>query len=272
MGSRVGIRDFSVMTVLSRTTLRQYHDLGLLVPPHIDAHSGYWLYDTSQVDLACTIGRLSELGMSVADVKALLSSDDVAARNRIISAHLQRMDTDLQRTRGATNALRELLTNVPHHASIALRHERSTRVWAVTASMGIDELDSWLIVAMHQLQDAVRSSAVRAVGPPGCLFERELFAESCGEASVMIPVMGTHEPPARVDERMLPATDVAVLTRHGCDSRIGRNYGQLGTYVSEHLIGDEGPIREYYLGAAPTDFTTFQRTEICWPIFSTALE
>jgi hypothetical protein len=195
----------------------------------------------------------------------------VVARNRIISAHLQRMDTDLQRTRDAASALRELLMSAPHHASIALRHERSTLVWAVTACVGIDELDSWFSVAMHQLRDVVRSSGVCAVGPPGCLFERELFTESCGEASVMIPVMGTHEPPARVDQRMLPATDVAVLTRHGCDSRIGRSYGHLGTYVSQHLIGDEGPIREYYLGAAPTDFATFRRTEICWPIFGTAL-
>jgi hypothetical protein len=32
MGSRVCIDDFSVMTSLDRNALRQYHDLGLLVP------------------------------------------------------------------------------------------------------------------------------------------------------------------------------------------------------------------------------------------------
>jgi len=41
MGAQVSIGDFSVMTSLSRKALRHYHDLGLLVPAHIDPHSGY---------------------------------------------------------------------------------------------------------------------------------------------------------------------------------------------------------------------------------------
>ena len=41
MGARVSIGDFAVMTSLSRKALRHYHDIGILEPAHIDAHTGY---------------------------------------------------------------------------------------------------------------------------------------------------------------------------------------------------------------------------------------
>jgi DNA-binding transcriptional MerR regulator/effector-binding domain-containing protein len=269
MGSRVGIVDFSVMTSLSRNALRQYHDLGLLVPSHIDAHTGYRLYDTSQVDLARIIRRLRELGMSIPDLKALLSADDIAVRYRIIAAQLHRIETELQHTQDVVCALRGLLKPVHDQANIALRHEPSTRGWAVTASISFAEIDSWSAAALRRLGDALQSSGIHADGPPGALLERQLFTESYGAAIFLIPVTEACRPPSYVSEWVLPEMDVAVITHHGRHSHIDRSYAKLGTYVSEHLIGEEGPIREYYLGSTPTDFATIERTEICWPIFST---
>jgi DNA-binding transcriptional MerR regulator len=269
MGSRVCIDDFSVMTSLSRNALRQYRDLGLLVPSHIDAHTGYRLYDTSQVDLAHVIRRLCELGMSIPDLKALLSADDIAQRHGIIAAQLHRIQAELQHTQDVVSALRGLLMPAHDEANIVLRHEPSTRGWAVTASISIDEIDSWSAAAMRRLCDAVQSSGIHADGHPGAVLERALFTESYGAATVLIPVTETCRPPSYVRECVFPEMDAAVITHHGCHSDIDRSYAKLGTYVSEHLIGEEGPIREYYLGSTPTDFTTFDRTEICWPIFST---
>ena|SRR6202049_2233297 len=73
-------------------------------------------------------------------------------------------------------------------------------------------------------------------------------------------------PPVRT--RVLTAVEVAVLTHPGTShTDIDRSYGELGTYVTEHLISHQGPIREHYLGAEPGHFARFDRTEICWPIF-----
>jgi DNA-binding transcriptional MerR regulator len=269
MGSRVCIDDFSVMTSLDRNALRQYHDLGLLVPSRIDAHTGYRLYDTSQVDLAHIIRRLRELGMSIPDLKALLSTDDIALRHGIIAAQLHRIQTDVQHTQDVVSAMRGLLMPARDDADIVLRHEPSTRGWAVTARISIDEIDAWSAAAMRRLCGALQSSGIHADGPPGALLERQLFTESHGAAIFLIPVTETCRPPSHVREWVLPEMDVAVITHHGRRSDIDRSYAKLGTYVSEHLIGEEGPIREYYLGATPTHFTTFERTEICWPIFTT---
>ena len=109
MGARVSIGDFAVMTSLSRKALRHYHDIGILEPAHIDSHTGYRFYDTSQVDHAHIIRRFRSLGMSIPDIKALLSTEDAAARTEIITTHLEQMEVQLQQTRDTVGALRELL-------------------------------------------------------------------------------------------------------------------------------------------------------------------
>src|ERR1700704_1839569 len=98
MGSQVPIGDFSLMTSLSKKALRHYHELGLLEPAHIEAHTGYRFYHTSQVDHAHIIRRFRSLDMSIPDIKALLSTDDMGERNEIITTHLRNMEEQLHRT------------------------------------------------------------------------------------------------------------------------------------------------------------------------------
>ena len=88
MGAQVSIGDFAVMTSLSRKALRHYHDIGILEPAHIDPHTGYRFYDTSQVDHAHIIRRFRSLDMSIPDIKALLSTEDAAALGIYVNEHL----------------------------------------------------------------------------------------------------------------------------------------------------------------------------------------
>ena len=47
-------------------------------------------------------------------------------------------------------------------------------------------------------------------------------------------------------------------------------YGSLATYVTDHALAVEGPIREYYvIGPSETPDEDQWRTEIGWPIFAT---
>jgi DNA-binding transcriptional MerR regulator len=271
MGAQVSIGDFSVMARLSKKALRHYHDLGLLEPAHIDAHTGYRFYDTSQVDHAHIIRRFRSLGMSIPDVKALLSTDDVGERNEIITTHLRHMEEQLQQTQDTVRELGELLSPARRHTEVGLRFEPPTAVWAITSTVDIDDIGTWFFTASERLSDALRRSGTHPNGPAGGLYERELFTESRGQASVFIPIADPIPPPAPVRAFVLPAAEVAILTHRGSShSDIDRSYGELGTYVTEHLVSHQGPIREHYLGAEPGHFARFDRTEICWPIFSTA--
>jgi effector-binding domain-containing protein len=104
---------------------------------------------------------------------------------------------------------------------------------------------------------------------PGGLYDRALFLESRGQATMFVSAPRTARPPDGVRAEVLPAAEFAVLTHTGGHDGIDRSYAALGTYVNERLISHQGPIREHYLGATPHAPMAFTATEICWPIFST---
>ena len=99
MRPRVTIGDFSRASHLSVKTLRHYHEVGLLEPSEVDPGNGYRYYAEDQIPLAQVIRRLRGLQMPVAEVKSVLAAPDPEARNRLIVAHLDRLEGDLARTR-----------------------------------------------------------------------------------------------------------------------------------------------------------------------------
>lgn len=270
MGAQVSIGDFAVMTSLSRKALRHYHDIGILEPAHIDAHTGYRFYDTSQVDHAHIIRRFRSLGMSIPDIKALLSTDDAAARTEIITTHLQQMEVQLQQTRDTVGALRELLAPVGAPAHVEVQRRPALAVWSVGATIEVSEIDNWFGLSLKTLRDALSTADSAPLGVvPGGLYDRALFLESRGKATLFVPAPHSAQPPEGVRAEVLPAAEFAVLTHSGGHDDIDRSYGALGRHVNEHLLSHQGPIREHYIGATPSAPTTFTATEICWPIFST---
>ena len=140
------LREFSRATQLSVKTLRHYHEVGVLEPSGVDPQNGYRRYSEDQLAQAQVIRRLRALEMPVAEVRAVVSSDDVRERNQLISRHLDRLESELERTRSAVAALRDLLDtphaqqpiehrSVPEQAAIAIR--------AVIDTHDTDDEDAW---------------------------------------------------------------------------------------------------------------------------------
>ena len=106
------------------------------------------------------------------------------------------------RARGAT------VSPAPRQTTVELRFEPQTAVWAITTTIDIDDVGTWFLTALDQLSDALRESGTHPSGPVGGLYERELFTESRGEASVFIPTDNPIAPPGPVRTRVLAAADV----------------------------------------------------------------
>ena len=270
MGAQVSIGDFAVMTSLSRKALRHYHDIGILEPAHIDPYTGFRFYDTGQVDHAHIIRRFRSLGMSIPDIKALLSTEDAGARTDIITTHLEQMEAQLQQTRDTVGALRELLSPVRTPTDVTSRHEPALAVWSVSATVDTSGIDDWFAASLQTLHRAV---AIAAGSPtamvPGGLYDRALFLEQRGSATLFVEAPPSADPPEGIRAEVLPRAEFAVLTHPGGHDGIDSSYAALGIYVNEHLISSQGPIREHYLGGTPADPARFTATEICWPIFGT---
>ena len=69
---------------------------------------------------------------------------------------------------------------------------------------------------------------------------------------------------------MVPEVELAVTVHTGALTDADLAYGSLATYVTDHALAVEGPIREYYvIGPNETSDEDQWRTEIGWPIFAT---
>jgi DNA-binding transcriptional MerR regulator len=268
----VTIGDFSRMTHLSVKALRHYHDVGLLEPADVDPQSGYRLYDAAQVGTAQVIRRFRDLGMPVDEVRSMLEAPDIETRNKVIVAHLERMESQLADTRATVTSLRSMLEQPPAQTPVAFRTAPASRTLAIRSVIDLDDFMSWWGDAFKELRAELAASAAERAGPDGALYSPEFFEDERGEVVAFIPVRSdtdADEVGAVQGELIdVPAGELAVIVHEGSFEDLDRAYGRLGTIVAERAIGIGGPIREHYLiGPFDTEDEAAYRTEVCWPVF-----
>jgi DNA-binding transcriptional MerR regulator len=264
------IGDFSRATHLSAKTLRHYHRLGLLEPSDVDPDTGYRCYTTDQIPSGQVIRRFRDLDMPLEQIRAVLAAPDPHARNQLIAAHLTRLEHDLARTQDAVASLRDLLADPASVAPVSHRWVDAAQAAAITEVVGTSDLLPWYLGALGELHATLEARGARPSGPAGGVYVTELFSEEKGEATVFIPTTTEVQSLGRVTSRVIPAAELAVIVHPGSHADVDRSYGALATYVADHALQVDGPIREYYLvGRDDTRDQRAWRTEICWPIFST---
>lgn len=268
MAAALTVGDFSRITHLSVKTLRHYHQVGLLEPAQVNPGTGYRYYSGQQIPAAQVIRRLRDLEMPVADVKAVLTAPDAPSRSALIAAHLDRLETELARTRATVDSLRNLLQPPDTAPAIGRRSIPATPAAAIRQVIDREDVLPWWEGALGELHASLRAQHLHATGPSGGLYPSELFQRDRGEATVFIPVHGPVRAIGRVAPVVIPAAELAVISHSGSLADVDLTYGKLGSYATTHEISVDGPLREYYLrGAIDTPDPADWATEIGWPIF-----
>jgi DNA-binding transcriptional MerR regulator/effector-binding domain-containing protein len=270
MASSLAIGDFSRATHLTVKTLRHYHETGLLEPAQVDAQTGYRRYTTEQIPVAQIIRRFRDLDMPLNEIRSVLSAPDVQARNDLIAAHLKRLESDLARAQTAVASLRNLLNHPTPAVAIGHRRANQSNAAAISEIVDVKDALSWYLGASGELRAALRAQRIIPTGPAAGIFANALFSHARGEATIFIPCEGTVRAIGRVTPRVVPAIELTTLVHEGSLANIDLAYGSLATYVTQHALAVEGPLREYYLvGPQETPEESAWRTEIGWPIFQT---
>jgi DNA-binding transcriptional MerR regulator len=262
------IGDFSRMTHLSVKALRHYHDVGLLEPAEVDRFSGYRLYEANQVPIAQVIRRFRDLGMPVDQVKSVLDAPDVTTRNRVIVAHLERMEDQLEATKATVASLRAVLETPVVPSPVEYRSVAATPTLAIREWVTAAEMVAWWTEAFQELRKALNDAGVERAGPDGCLYPNEMFEREEGEMVAFVPVSRLAVGSGRLQPLELPAVELAIMVHQGSYDELDQTYGALGTHVAERAIGVDGPIRELYV-VSPLDAADpgALRTEVGWPVF-----
>ncbi len=272
MRSSLAIGDFSRATHLNIKTLRHYHRIGLLEPAEVDPDSGHRRYGTEQIPVAQVIKRFRALDMPLEDIQAVITTPDLAARNELIAGHLRRLEASLARTQEAAASLRDLLEPPAGAAPVAIEHRRMAATPAAAVSEVIDVRDAsgWYQGALGELHALLAAQRVSPAGPAGAIYANDLFGRARGQATVFVPCHQDVRATGRVSGLLVPQAELAVITHSGAHHDVDLAYGSLAAYVTDHALGVEGPIREYYVvGPHETADENSWRTEIGWPIFHT---
>ena len=271
MRPRVTIGDFSRASHLSVKTLRHYHEVGLLEPSDVDPRNGYRYYAEDQIPLAQVIRRLRGLQMPLAEIKSVLAAPDPEARNRLIVAHLDRLEGDLDRTRAAVVELRGLLQRPLTPRAVEDRTVPPTTAIAIHATVDREDLLAWWQGALGELRAVLGAQGLQPAGPPAGIYASEIFQHGRGDATVFIPTSGAARAVGRVEPLVVPPAELAIMLHRGSLADVDLTYGELGAHVMRHEISVEGPLREHYLiGLLDTDDPGQWETEIGWPIFRSA--
>lgn len=270
MDSVLTIGDFARATHLSVKTLRHYHRIGLLEPTQVDTDTGYRYYAIGQIPTAQVIRRFRNLNMPLEDIGAVIAAPDLEARDRLISAHLQRLQDQLADTQAAVASLSDLLgtpaSTAPH---IHHRTVPATPAAAISEVIDIQDASSWWQGALGELRATLRAQG-HELSTAGGVYSNELFAHERGLAVLFLPVEKPIREVGRVIRTTIPSIELATVVHEGTPSEIDRAYGALAAYVTQHALGVDGPLREYYLvGPAETEDESQWRTEVGWPIFRT---
>jgi DNA-binding transcriptional MerR regulator len=248
------IGEFSKMTYLSVKALRHYHDVGLLEPISVDPATGYRRYGANQVATAQAIRRFRDLDMPIDEVREVLQAPDLAARNRSILVHLERMHAQLEQTQAVVASLQGLLTDGAQASGrIDIRRIPATRAVTTRANVSFEDCAEWLEPALNDLHAAIDAAGLHVIGADGALYPDEFFEAGAAAVTAFVPIAGDAS-----DAIELAATTVAVLAHDGPLADLDQAYAALGTLIAERGIGGPGPVREHYL--------TERSTEVCWPV------
>jgi DNA-binding transcriptional MerR regulator/effector-binding domain-containing protein len=266
MATEVSIGEFSRLCHLSAKTLRFYHGIDMLVPAAVDERTGYRVYSTDQVGDAHLIRRLRDLDMPLAEIRQVLVEADGESRSEVLVRHLDRMETELTRTREVVLSLRRLLGATPR-GRVTHRHAPAeTAVW-LAARLARTEVADWCGQIYPRLYGILADHAIDPAGAAGATYSTEFFEQDEGEVVAFVPVLP--DAPTGSDGRftVLPRRRFAVAVHTGPFADCDVTYGWLGSHVAEHDLGLPEPIVERYLiGPDHTDDPSQFQTEICWPI------
>lgn len=260
------IGEFSKLSLTTVKALRFYEKEGLLLPAAVDSWTGYRLYETAQLETAAKIKSYRQLGLSIAEIRAIFSGADTSAILAARAAQLrrQRAELDLQlsvidylleeKNVNYQVTVKELPEMIVYSSETTLKQYSDAMQWIPSLGQACLELNPEL-----------------KCGEPPYEFCEYLDGEY-RETDVRIrhseAVTAFGKENDRITFRRLPPVTVLSIYHKGSYDAIGEAYAFLMDYAEKNGFVPAGLTRESYIDgiwnkSSVSDWLTEVQLPIC---------
>jgi DNA-binding transcriptional MerR regulator len=255
------IGDFSKLVQVSVRMLHHYDQLGLLKPIRVDADTGYRYYGVHQMARLNRILALKDLGLSLAQIAAVLdqplSAEQLRGMLRLQQADLrQRVEREQARLARVEARLRLIAQEgTMSHDGVVLKPVAAQTVAA--AREMIDDprgIPARCRALRDLLREALQHAGVKPTGAWFVIFHDKGLRDEPIEIEVAVPIepemAARLSPGDRLATYELPAVEtVAAFIHHGSLATIEETYAAAWRWVEANgyrMVGP-WPYREVYL-------------------------
>lgn len=264
------IGEFSRLSRLSIRMLRHYDERDVLRPAEVDPVSGYRYFHHGQLSTALRVRTLRDLGLSVAEIGAMLPLfDDPAALSAALAGQRGRLVAQAEAVRSQiaeVDRLIDTLKEIPMSIDVSY----SVLPASIVASLRdviptyADEGRLWA-----RLMPAVMASGAVMTTPPvvSAVFHDEDYRESDVDVEVRVSVAAPFTPAGGVDCVQVPERPVVSAMLHGSYDQMGQITAALGAVVAERGEQLDGPMFNIYLvGPTQNPDPEHWLTQVCLPV------
>ena len=243
----LSIGEFARWSRLPVSTLRYYHEIGVLLPARVDASSGYRYYESDQLETASLISDLRQIGMPPSEIAAVTGGGDLSAA---LEAHRRRLVSEMEDRERAVSRLDELLETSRRRSRYRVAIE--TRPPAVVASL------RGQVSAAAAAQDVRRLIArlrarLRTAGAASPEWYGAMFPLDLESDPVEVAVYADVDPPQphSIPTEELPGGDFALVS-HETNTPFASAYADLLEWCETNHRQAAGVVLEEYRSRATT--------------------
>ncbi|HXP66885.1 MAG TPA: MerR family transcriptional regulator [Steroidobacteraceae bacterium] len=243
MGPWIRIGDFARLARTTVRTLRHYEDEGLLLPVHVRRQSGYRYYDPAQLVTWQRIVMLRELGMSVPDIRAVVTQAGDGAQQLL--AYRDRVALGLAHQEKQLEQLDAFLREMTQSAQLSPPAIRVRSIPVSTAYCLRATLPSLGFPVMDLFETAERKArGARIDESPFLLYHSDCAATGEYDVEVCIPVAAKS---SLTGVRQVPGADSAgSLVYQGDYAQSDHWFDRLAQWICATGSKPLGPKREVY--------------------------
>jgi DNA-binding transcriptional MerR regulator len=262
----VSIGEFSRLSRLSAKALRLYDELGLLVPAHVDAETGYRWYAVTQLDHARLVASLRRAEVPLARIRDILALDPASAAEAI-KAHWADAEAEHAARRVLVGHLVDHLQGKESGMyEVTVRDIPERSLLSRISRVHQDELESLTReLFIHRLRRGGVPRIEGIAGAPFTIYHGEVSGDSDGPVEWCWPV-----PEDRAAEMAAGFPDLTLRTepahqeafvrqetpgRWAAGSQVEVAVGSLFAWAAEQKRHPSGGVRGVLVPAAGTEGT-----------------